>query len=90
MSVRRRRIKDRIERDERYRKGCAEFDAAMTRISSAIDAALARGETHKSPRFFVEAFGCSEFDALLLMKNDSAPSPEAPEGADHMITERDS
>jgi hypothetical protein len=57
MSVRRRRIKERIERDRKWR---ASFDAltmSLQQIQDAITSAQARGETRCSERFLREAFG---------------------------------
>jgi anti-sigma-K factor RskA len=67
MSLRRRRIKQRIERDKQWR---ASFDAltmSLQQIQDAINAARARGETTCSERFLREAFG-------------ARPTPGEPDG----------
>lgn len=57
MSVRRRRIKARVERDRQWREGMRKSDEFFGRIQIAIDMAKARGDKHVGPRFMREAFG---------------------------------
>ena len=45
MSVRRRRIKERIERERLFKESAAKFDHSMKCMQHAINAAIARGET---------------------------------------------
>ncbi len=60
MSVRRRRIKDRVARERRLAAASLEFRLSLHKIQDAIDAAIARGETEATEQFFREAFVVDE------------------------------
>lgn len=57
MSVRRRRIQQRIERDRQWRASFDSLTMSLQQIQDAINAARERGETTCSERFLREAFG---------------------------------
>ena len=56
MSVRRRIVRERLERESRQRLQAAEFTMSLQQIQDAITAARARGETTCTERFLREAF----------------------------------
>lgn len=56
MSVRRRRIKERVERNRRWLEGHEALTLSLHGIQQAITAARARGETEVTDRFLQEAF----------------------------------
>lgn len=56
MSVRRRQIRDRIQREARLAEGISVFQRPLDQILDAITAARARGETTCTERFLIEAF----------------------------------
>lgn len=56
MSVRRRQIKERVERNRRWLEGHEALTLSLHGIQRAITAAMARGETEVTDRFLREAF----------------------------------
>jgi hypothetical protein len=59
MSVRHRKIKQRIERDITFARSAAEAKAFYTRIQTAVEAARERGEPVDIDRLVSEAFSTS-------------------------------
>ena len=62
MSVRRRKIKQRIERNQRFARSAEEAKAFYTRIQTAVESARERGEPVDLDRLVTEAFSTASGD----------------------------
>lgn len=85
MSVRRRRIKERVERYRSWLQGHEALTLSLHGIQAAITAARGRGETEVTDRFLCEAFTATTASALETSVTPCCQLSEDTKGTEHDI-----